>query len=123
MIKFGKNNFIDLENRPRVELAPGIESTILTGDHDEGMMMVLTEVAPGVKVPMHAHPHEQMGMVFSGSARVTIAGETKIMNKGDFCYFPSDVEHEAECIGDEPFVMLDIFRPVRDDFLEKIEYL
>jgi len=27
------------------------------------------------------------------------------------------------CIGDEPFVMLDVFYPVREDFVQKIDKL
>jgi len=35
--------------------------------------------------------------------------------------FPEDVLHNDTCIGDEPFVMLDIFFPVREDFIEKLK--
>jgi len=112
--------FIDLENRPRAELAPGINTIVLTGDDNESVMMVLTEVSPGVTVPLHSHIHEQMGMVYSGKAMMTIAGEEREISKGDFCNIPANIEHEASCLGDEPFVMLDIFYPVREDFLEKI---
>jgi quercetin dioxygenase-like cupin family protein len=34
---------------------------------------------------------------------------------------PSNIPHSDTCIGDEPFVMLDIFHPVRGDFIEKLK--
>jgi quercetin dioxygenase-like cupin family protein len=60
-------------------------------------------------------------MVYAGKARMRIGEESRIVEKGNFCIMPSNVEHEAACAGDEPFVMLDIFYPVREDFIEKIE--
>lgn len=113
--------FIDIGNAPSIAHAPGVETTILTGHHGEGMMMVLTELSPGSTVPAHSHPHQQMGMVYAGKARMRIGEESRMVEKGDFCIMPSNVEHEAACVGNEPFVMLDIFYPVREDFIEKIE--
>ncbi len=119
MTKF--NYFIDKENTPKIDHAPGVETTILAGQDGEGMMMVLTEVSPGANVPAHSHPHQQMGVVYAGKAKMRIGNESRIVEKGNFCIMPPDVEHEAACVGDEPFVMLDIFYPARKDFIEKIK--
>lgn len=121
MTKHDLSYFIDPGSAPRFEHAPGVETTILTGHNGEGMMMVLTELSPGSNVPAHSHPHQQMGMVYAGKARMRIGEESRIVEKGDFCIMPPDVEHEAACAGDEPFIMLDIFYPVRKDFIEKIK--
>ncbi len=43
------------------------------------------------------------------------------MEKGDFYCIPPNVPHSDTCISDEPFVMLDIFFPVREDFIEKLK--
>jgi quercetin dioxygenase-like cupin family protein len=84
------------------------------------MMMVLSATLPGHTVPIHSHPHEQTGMVHAGRARLTIGGEERVVEKGDFYCIPGGVPHGDTCIGDEPFVMLDIFHPVREDFLAKL---
>lgn len=120
MTKKDSSYFIDIDSAPRIAHVPGVETTILTGRHGEGMMMVLTEVSPGANVPAHSHPHQQMGMVYSGKAKMRIGAESRIIEKGNFCIMPSNVEHEAACAGDEPFVMLDIFYPAREDFIERI---
>ncbi|MGC8654529.1 MAG: cupin domain-containing protein, partial [Candidatus Kryptoniota bacterium] len=68
----------------------------------------------------HSHPHEQIGMVYAGSARLQIGEEEHIVNKGDFYCIPANIPHGDTCISNEPFVMLDIFYPVREDFIDKL---
>jgi len=99
----------------------GLETTILTGLHGEKMMMVLNSTLPGHSVPLHSHPHEQIGMVYRGKALLKIGGEERVVQKGDFYCIPANVPHGDTTIGDDPFVMLDIFYPVRTDFIEKFE--
>lgn len=112
--------FINLKNAPVIKQMKGLETTILTGLHGEKMMMVLSVTLPGHSVPMHSHPHEQTGMVYRGKAVLRIGGEEKNVKKGDFYCIPAGVSHGDTCIGDEPFVMLDIFYPVREDFIQKL---
>jgi len=113
--------FISPEEIQYIELMPGVKSRILTGMLGEKMMMVLTTIEPGATVPSHAHPHEQIGMVFSGKASFRIDDEEREVSKGDFFSIPANVDHEATCISAEPFVALDIFCPVRNDFVEKMK--
>lgn len=112
--------FIDPKTSPKIVQMEGLETTVLTGLHGEKMMMALNATLPGHTVPMHTHPHEQIGMVHSGKAILRIGDEERIVQQGDFYCIPSDVPHGDTCIGDEPFVMLDIFYPVREDFIAKL---
>jgi len=112
--------FVDPAEGARLAQMPGLETTILTGLHGEKMMMVLNATLPGHTVPMHSHPHEQIGMVYAGKAVLRIGDEEREVEKGDFYCIPADVPHGDTCIGEEPFVMLDIFYPVRADFIEKL---
>lgn len=113
--------FVNLTDAPKLIQMSGLETTILTGLHGEKMMMVLNTTLPGHTVPMHSHPHEQIGMVYAGKAMLRIGDEDRIVQKGDFYCIPADVPHSDTCIGDEPFVMLDIFYPVREDFVKKLK--
>ena len=112
--------FLDLDESPKIMQMPGLETTILTGLHGEQMMMALNATLPGHEVPTHAHPHEQIGVVYSGRARLTIGEKERLVEKGDFYCIPANVPHSDVCIGDEPFVMLDIFHPVREDFVARL---
>ena len=113
--------FIDPEDAPRLTQMPGLETSILTGLRGEKMMMVLNATLPGHAVPKHSHPHEQIGMVYAGKAVLRIDDEERVVEKGDFYCIPANVSHSDTCTGDEPFVMLDIFYPVREDFTEKLK--
>lgn len=113
--------FINLKEAPKFKQMEGLETKILTGLHDEMMMMVLNSTLPGYTVPIHSHPHEQIGMVYAGKAKLTIGDEERIVEKGDFYYIPPNIPHSDTCIGDKPFIMLDIFYPVRKDFIKKMK--
>jgi len=113
--------FINPAEAPELTQMVGLRTKILTGLHGEKMMMALNTTLPGHTVPQHSHPHEQIGMVYSGKARLCIGDEERIVQKGDFYCIPSNVPHSDTCIGDEPFVMLDVFYPVREDFIRKLK--
>ncbi len=98
----------------------GLETTILTGLHGEKMMMALNATLPGHTVPTHSHKHEQVGMVYSGTALLQIGEEERTVKKGDFFYIPANTPHGDTCLGSEPFIMLDIFYPIRKDYLKKL---
>ncbi len=112
--------FINPASAPRLTQMEGLETVILTGLAGEKMMMALNATLPGHTVPLHSHPHEQIGMVYSGRAKLRIGDEERIVEKGDFYCIPSNVPHSDTALGEEPFIMLDIFYPVREDFIEKL---
>lgn len=114
-------HFIDRSKAPKIIQMRGLETTILKGLHGEKMMMVLNATLPGHSVPLHSHLHEQIGVVYGGRAKLRIGDEEHLVNKGDFYSIPANVPHSDTVIGDEPFVMLDIFCPIREDFIEKLQ--
>ncbi len=111
--------FIDPMKAPQFSQMEGLETTVLTGLNGERMMMVLNATLPGHTVTMHTHPHEQIGVVYEGEAMFTIGEEKCHVKKGDLYCIPANVPHGDTTIGDEPFVMLDIFHPIREDFVER----
>ncbi len=113
-------HFVNATIAPRLIQMPGLETTILTGLNGERMMMTLNATLPGHKVPTHTHPHEQVGIVYAGKAMLRIGDEERVVQEGDFYCIPGNVPHSDTCIGDEPFVMLDIFCPIREDFIAKL---
>jgi quercetin dioxygenase-like cupin family protein len=71
---------------------------------------------PFVVTPEHTHPHEQITLVMKGKAKFTISGEERIVKEGDILHFPSHNLHGATML-DEEVVLIDIFSPIREDFL------
>ena len=95
------------------EIFPGV--TIFTAAGQQ-MMLSLVEFEPRAVVQPHSHPHEQMGLLLRGELTFTIGGETQVVRPGEMWRIPGGVEHSAKA-GDEPVTALDVFHPVRDDYL------
>lgn len=91
----------------------GIERQMVVG---ESMMICRFRFAPFLVTPEHSHPHEQMSIVVSGHVRFYIEGEERIATPGDVLHFPPNCRHGATMM-DEEVVLLDVFTPVREDFL------
>ena len=94
------------------ELAPGVSAKIASG---EKVMFSLVTLAPDAVVPEHAHPHEQMGMVVSGTMELTVAGEVRTLSGGEIYLIPGGVSHKAAA-GPQGAVALDAFSPPRDEY-------
>jgi len=70
----------------------------------------------GSVVPQHSHPHEQTGYMISGRMTFIIAGEEDHnAEAGDSWSIPGNVEHSV--IVHEDAVVIEVFSPVREDYL------
>jgi quercetin dioxygenase-like cupin family protein len=98
---------------PAERLADGIERQMIWG---ERLMVCRLRFAPHVVTAVHSHPHEQITLVERGRVRFTIEDEQRIASAGDVLHFPPHVRHGATML-DEEVVLVDIFSPVREDFL------
>ena len=92
---------------------PGIERRMLVGDR---LMICRLRIDAHTVTPVHTHPHEQMTIVERGRVKFSIGAQEKIVGAGDVLHFPSNVQHGATML-DEEVVLMDIFTPVREDFL------
>ncbi len=107
----------DWSKIPIEQTAPGIERQMVVG---QNMMMCRFRFAPLVVTAEHSHPHEQMTLVVQGKVKFTISGEEHILSAGDVLHFPPHNRHGATIL-DETVVLIDIFSPIREDFLKKTE--
>jgi len=98
---------------PAQRIAEGIERQMVWGDR---VMVCRLRLAPRTVTAVHAHPHEQITIVERGQALFTVAGRERRTRPGDVLHFPSGCEHGATML-DEEVVLIDIFSPVREDFL------
>jgi quercetin dioxygenase-like cupin family protein len=98
---------------PSQRIGEGIDRQMVVG---ERLMMCRLTLQPHVETPVHSHPHEQMTIVERGRVRFTIDGGSRLVAAGDVLHFPPNVAHGATML-DEEVVLIDIFTPVREDFL------
>ncbi len=95
------------------ELLEGVRMS--TPVHGEKTLMGHFTVAKGAAIPPHSHPHEQTGFMVSGKLRFKIEDEVMEAVTGDSWCIPGDVEHSVEALEDS--VVIEIFSPVREDYL------
>lgn len=80
------------------------------------MMLSYVDLEPGSVVELHSHPHEQVGMMVEGRAHFFVGDEDRVLEAGDMYTIPGGVEHRVVAL-DEGAKALDIFHPVREDYL------
>jgi quercetin dioxygenase-like cupin family protein len=85
--------------------------------YDESLMLVRVAFEKGGIGTVHQHPHIQISHVESGVFEVEIAGEKRVLKAGDAFYIPSNVWHGVVCL--ESGVLIDVFNPMREDFIKK----
>ena len=92
---------------------PGIlRKTLCFG---ERTLMTEFVLERGSALPRHAHPHEQTGYLVKGRLLLSIAGTEHTVTPGDSWCIPPDAEHSARALEDS--VALEVFAPVRQDYL------
>lgn len=109
--------FIENAEVPWQEMAPGVRRKIMS--YDERLMVVKVEFQTGGVGSLHQHYHTQITHVESGVFEVEISGEKKILKAGDAFYIPPNAMHGAVCM--EAGVLIDIFSPMREDFISTQE--
>ena len=98
---------------PAETVGEGIVRQLVTG---ERLMVCRFQFSPHTVTPVHSHPHEQVTMIEQGRVRFLVDGAERLVSAGDILHFPSGCAHGATML-EEPVVLIDIFTPIREDFL------
>jgi quercetin dioxygenase-like cupin family protein len=104
---------LDWSRIPLETIGEGVQRQMVVGDR---LMICRLTFQPRVVTTPHDHPHEQMTVVEKGRVLFTIGDEQREVGPGTVLHFPSGTWHGATML-DEEVVLLDIFTPVREDFL------
>ena len=105
--------FLTLADCSRHQIFPGVRIHTAAGDR---MMLSVVDFEPHAVVEAHSHAHEQMGILLEGELTFTIGGETQRITPGQMWRIPGGVEHRVVA-GDQPAKAIDVFHPVREDYL------
>ena len=95
------------------EMGEGVKRKILA--YDEKLMLVRVEFKKDSVGKIHKHYHSQITNVESGRFEVIIDTEKKVLKAGDVFYIPPNIEHGCICLEDG--VLIDVFSPMREDFI------
>ena len=98
-----------------IDLGDGVTRRIRS--YDESLMAVEVSFETGAAGAEHTHPHTQCSYVLSGRFSYTVEGEAVTLNPGDSIVVPSNLPHGTVCL--EKGVLLDVFTPMRKDFVKQ----
>ncbi len=102
---------------PWTELVPGANTHLVWGDR---VMVSFLTMAPWTSFPRHTHEAEQIMIVVDGYMDEMIDGKLYRIKKGDVIKLRSNLPHGGY-LYDVPCVVVDIFAPVRPDYIEKTQ--
>lgn len=106
-------NWVYNEEIKAENAAPGVDRKVLA--FSDELMCVENHFEEGAIGALHHHPHTQITYVVSGQFEFEIDGVKKIVNPGDTMLKKNSVEHGCICL--KKGILLDIFAPMREDFL------
>ena len=96
------------------ELIPGVFMKALT--HGDNTLLCEFKLKKGAVIPEHQHPQEQTGYLVRGALRFFGEGGEATVKPGYSWCFKGGVKHGAEVLEDS--VVIEVFSPVRQDYLE-----
>ncbi|MFB6310512.1 MAG: cupin domain-containing protein [Salinirussus sp.] len=97
--------------RPSIEPCDGYEVVPL-GANDL-MSIGRMHFEPGVSIPEHAHPHQQLGFIYAGELTFHVDGEATVLRPGDGYALAGNEPHWGENAGEEPVAGIFVHSPPR----------
>ncbi len=113
-MKTQSERFIFADQQAVEQVEQGIKRQML--GFDGQLMMAKVWFDEGAIGYVHEHFHSQVSYVESGEFEVNVGGEIKLLKAGDSFFIEPNVIHGAVC--KKAGVLLDVFSPSRQDFLQ-----
>lgn len=107
--------FVNGSKIPWEDLGGGVRRKMM--GYDRNLMMTYVDFRKGAVGALHKHHHTQVTYIEKGSFEVQIGKEKQVLRSGDCYFIPSNIEHGVVALEDSTLV--DIFTPMREDFVKK----
>ncbi|SFB82021.1 cupin domain-containing protein [Butyrivibrio sp. YAB3001] len=91
----------------------GVERIVKS--YTDELMVVENHFKKGAVGALHSHPHTQITYVVSGKFEFSIGDEKRIVEASDTMLKKDGIIHGCTCL--EEGILLDIFSPMREDFV------
>jgi quercetin dioxygenase-like cupin family protein len=108
------HSFFTWDSVPLETMSDVISRKLITGDK---AMVAQVFLKKDAVVPEHSHDSEQITYILEGALKFELEGKEVIVRKGEVLHIPSWVPHRAVALEDT--LDLDIFSPIRKDWLSK----
>ena len=110
----GKGTFVTWDALDPIELVPGLRFHPVVGD---GLMANFVYFEPHTEAPLHWHDEEQISFVVDGEFEFEVAGEKRVLRRGEAVVIPPNVPHAARTYESSCFEV-DVFHPPRQGVLD-----
>jgi quercetin dioxygenase-like cupin family protein len=101
-----------LADAPPFEPFAGITMSGVFGD---GVSLSVVVLAPDALLPLHSHPHEQLGVVLEGTLILIVGAVEHRLGPDEAYVIPGGVEHAGRG-GPEGCRVIDVFVPAREEY-------
>jgi quercetin dioxygenase-like cupin family protein len=108
------HKFYRWDSVPLETMSDVISRKVISG---EKAMVAQVFLKKDAVVPEHHHESEQITYIIEGALKFEIEGRQVIVRAGEVLHIPSNVPHRAVALEDT--VDVDIFSPIRADWLSK----
>lgn len=110
----GAGNWMTWKDLDPIEMVPGLTFQPVLGDK---LMVNFVSLEPHTVAPVHWHEEEQITFVIDGEIEFEVAGEKRLLKRGDAVVIPPNVPHGARTL-DSSCLEVDAFHPPRRGLLE-----
>lgn len=110
----GEGKWVTWSGLDPLEMVPGLSFQPILGNK---LMVNFVTLEPNTEAPVHWHDEEQISIVIDGEFEFEVAGEKRLMRRGDAVVIPPNVPHGARTL-DSNCLEIDVFHPPRRGLLE-----
>ena len=109
-----EHKYTTWDDVPLETMSDVISRRVVSG---EKAMVAQVYLKKDAVVPLHHHESEQITYILEGALKFELQGREVVVRKGEVLTIPSNVPHRAVALEDT--VDLDVFSPIRHDWLTK----
>ncbi|MDE3195638.1 MAG: cupin domain-containing protein [Acidobacteriota bacterium] len=107
-------NYSSWEKVPLESMSDVISRRVFSGERG---MVAQVYLKKDAVVPLHHHESEQITWIAEGALKFELDGREVVVRKGELLLIPSNMPHRAVALEDT--LDIDIFAPIRQDWLDK----
>ena len=63
--------------------------------HVDDITLIVEEIAPGDRIPLHTHPISEVIVILEGDPEVTLGDETRTLGPGGIVFIPAGTPHRT----------------------------
>lgn len=115
----GRGTWVRWDELEPLEMVPGLSFQPVLGDR---LMVNFVSFEPHTEAPVHWHDEEQITYVIDGEFEFEVAGEKRLLRRGEAVVIPPNVPHGARTHASS-CLEVDVFHPPRRGLLEAMGLL